>query len=65
MTKIVYSSPTVVNGAEYFGSYDHNFCAVGQASGSRSWNTGIPTIAYYIIPKVAFGCNNHCCSYNA
>jgi outer membrane protein assembly factor BamB len=46
---LVYSSPAVVNGVEYFGSYDHNLYAVGQVSGSTSSNTGIPTIAYYVI----------------
>jgi outer membrane protein assembly factor BamB len=47
----VYSSPAVVDGVVYFGSYDGNLYAVGQNTSSSS--STIPSIIYYIIVGVA------------
>jgi len=40
----IYSSPAVVNGVAYFGSYDGNVYAVGQLASS----SGVPTVIYYV-----------------
>jgi outer membrane protein assembly factor BamB len=42
----IYSSPAVVDGAAYFGSYDGNLYAVGQAANSSG--TGTSNTIYYI-----------------
>ena len=43
----VYSSPAVVDGVAYFGSYDGNVYAVGQLANSSG--STIPSIIYYAI----------------
>ncbi len=43
----IYSSPAVVNGIAYFGSYDGNLYAVGQLANNSS--SGISNLTYYAI----------------
>jgi outer membrane protein assembly factor BamB len=49
----IYSSPAVTNGVAYFGSYDHNLYALGQAAGtsgsSGGSQQGLPSIFYYAL----------------
>ena len=44
----IYSSPAVVNGVAYFGSYDGNVYAVGKLASS----SGVPAVIYYVIAAV-------------
>jgi polyvinyl alcohol dehydrogenase (cytochrome) len=39
----VSSTPTVVNGVVYFGSWDHNFYAVNAATGALLWKVSLAT----------------------
>ncbi len=54
----IYSSPAVVNGVAYFGSYDGNIYAVGQSANASNSATpgtsssGVPSIVYYAIAVV-------------
>jgi len=42
----IYSSPAIVDGVAYFGSYDGNLYAVGQNMDANN-ESGIPNVVYY------------------
>jgi outer membrane protein assembly factor BamB len=44
----LYSSPAVVNGVLYVGSYDHKIYAIGESQ----TGSGIPMDTYYLIAAV-------------
>ncbi|HEX7483081.1 MAG TPA: PQQ-binding-like beta-propeller repeat protein, partial [Candidatus Bathyarchaeia archaeon] len=46
----IYSSPAVVDGIAYFGSYDGNFYAIGQSTSTSG--SAIPNTVYYAIVTV-------------
>ncbi len=61
-----YSSPAVVNGVAYFGSYDGNVYAIGQKASSTtsSSSTGLPLLCI-LCDYSCVSCGNRCGCYSA
>ncbi len=52
---IVYSSPAVVNGVVYVGSYDHNVYALNAQTGAKIWSYKTGSYVSWSSPAVADG----------